>query len=591
MHTTFPHSLMLRASLNRIENTIRSGFKVITQSLTRKATIRRIPKAQKAVIRKAELEFITFITNAALNSAFRDDLHWQIENFNGKSDDEKIKLFPGFYLFIERYIFNAVETSQQSFREALYLQFGEAIHNNSTLKLIFLSPERQVVALYRRFLFSVAARSARSLRRTSPIVQQLLDVLNGKSDSIFSESPETLSETDRYIALSNRFYTSFAQAIGEKNVLKIYNDAYDNLLVRYQNLTTFPEMLKLFPGRALDETKYNLLSTQQMKRLLAEKVEALENATAELQEKNKQLANQFEELSAQSELLNLQNDQLSEAHTLITMMNEELNSHSRKLEEKVAERTAELAHSNSLLTLYNENLEQYTFAISHQLKAPVARLMGLTNLLRILPESERTVVCENLFASAKELDTIFKELVHSLNLKADTANVKTGVFNIEETASTLLKTSTSNTDIHVDFINESNAIIESSEEHVTECLRRIIDNAVKFQKAEGNQQIQVTLSRNENNLVVEVADNGEGFNAEEVRSRIFTPFSCFNTTHNGRGMGLYHAKQHIAILGGSITIDSEIGKGTKVQVTLPVTWVENTVESESITLVDQPLAI
>src|SRR5215207_7659874 len=96
----------------------------------------------------------------------------------GKFKTLKLKFFPGFYLFVERYIFNSVETSQHTFREALYHQFASAINGNPALKIIFMPPAQQVTALYRRFLLSAAARTHKVTRSGSGVAEELTQLLN-----------------------------------------------------------------------------------------------------------------------------------------------------------------------------------------------------------------------------------------------------------------------------------------------------------------------------------------------------------------------------------------------------------------------------
>jgi signal transduction histidine kinase len=534
---------------------------------------KRFATSRKKAVKNAQLSFIEFVMNAAINSAFHEDLYWQIENFKNKSDVEKIKMFPGFYLFVERYVFNSVESSQYSFREALYQRFSLAIDSNKSLKIIFLPSDKQVIALSRKFLFSLAHRTQKVVGAKTRLPWQLMNFLNAteKSETFSSEKMTKVSQS--LVRISHDYFNELSKQSGERTALKIYNEAYERQLLRYQNLDTFPEMLKLFPARALDEGKYNLLSLQQMKHLLNEKVESLEILSTELQEKNSLLGNQNDELSAQAEQLNQQNQQLMEAQTLIELMNTEINSYSRKLEEKVEERTKELAHSNRLLTHYNANLEQYTFAISHQLKAPVARLMGLTNLLRIVPDSEKGVIGESAHLAAKELEGIFKDLVHSLNLKHDAAALRRESVDIEE----LLHESWARLmhehglpSVKFQCSSIDSPPVVTDRKYLSEAIANILDNTIKFRNTDEVPSVDAIVSMEEGKVLISISDSGVGFEAEEVKSKLFTPFGRFNQTYSGRGMGLYLTRQHINILGGEINLTSAPGNGTQVRIELPL---------------------
>ena len=524
--------------------------------------VKKYARIKRTALQNEELSFINFITNAIDNSPFKEDLHWHIHNFNKRPLEQKRKLFPGFYLFVERYIFNSIQTSQESFREVLYEQFGFAIDRNPELKLIFTKGEEQILSLYNIFLNKVLDEAEQKFIVGTPWIYKWQPQLM---------QPEL--EKDQLIEMAHDIYRDFCKYEGEKDALKAFNDVYDHLHLRYQSLNTFSEVLKLFPSRALDEIKYNLLSLQQMKSLLSDKVNNLERLSQELKEKNKELENQYEELATQSDQLNFQNQKLSYAQHLIDFMVEELNLHNRRLEDKVKERTQELENSNKLLTKYNENLEQYTFAISHQLKAPVARIVGLTNLVRIIPEAERPVVMESIHGSAKELEGIFKDLVHALNLKSAAADVKKEKVNVKEVLEDIWSSrvaSNNNSSLVAECNIEGEAIIETDKEVLTEAISHIFDNTLKFAKAASGAKVQAKIFEDEGRLNIHIEDDGIGFNADEVQSKLFTAFGRFNLTHNGRGMGLYLSKHHVSVLGGDIKLESVLDRGTKVQVAIPV---------------------
>ncbi|KAH8667952.1 histidine kinase-group I protein [Tricladium varicosporioides] len=71
-------------------------------------------------------------------------------------------------------------------------------------------------------------------------------------------------------------------------------------------------------------------------------------------------------------------------------------------------------------------------------------------------------------------------------------------------------------------------------------------------------------------VVLTVADTGKGIAPEFLRSKLFTPFAQENSLSSGTGLGLAIVKSIVHILEGDITIDSEVGRGTQVRVSLPL---------------------
>ncbi len=94
----------------------------------------------------------------------------------------------------------------------------------------------------------------------------------------------------------------------------------------------------------------------------------------------------------------------------------------------------------------------------------------------------------------------------------------------------------------------------------------IIDNAIKYTDEGG--QIAVALRREKESAVISVSDNGCGIPGKEL-SRVTRRFYKANTKRSGFGIGLAVAEEIITLHGGSLSIDSEEGRGTTVTVCLP----------------------
>ncbi|WHN66757.1 sensor histidine kinase [Cysteiniphilum sp. QT6929] len=99
-------------------------------------------------------------------------------------------------------------------------------------------------------------------------------------------------------------------------------------------------------------------------------------------------------------------------------------------------------------------------------------------------------------------------------------------------------------------------------------LSNIINNSVEAKKTGHNLQISVTIIPLSDKVRIELIDNGQGIKPEHLKN-IFEYGKSFNKK-NGHGLGLSNAKAHIEQIGGSIIIKSLFGKGTKVNIYLPI---------------------
>ena len=100
---------------------------------------------------------------------------------------------------------------------------------------------------------------------------------------------------------------------------------------------------------------------------------------------------------------------------------------------------------------------------------------------------------------------------------------------------------------------------------ITRSLTNIIENALHAMGPRGT--LTIVASRDEDNVRVSVSDTGAGMDADAL-ARAFEPY--FSTKASGTGLGLPIAKRNVELSGGTITIRSERGRGTTVEITLPV---------------------
>lgn len=105
-----------------------------------------------------------------------------------------------------------------------------------------------------------------------------------------------------------------------------------------------------------------------------------------------------------------------------------------------------------------------------------------------------------------------------------------------------------------------------AEDRVERVLGHLMDNALDA--TSGGGTVALRLSRHGSQAEVTVRDSGIGMSREFVETRLFRPFASTKAT--GMGIGSYETHQYIREIGGSVSVDSEPGRGTVVTVRLPV---------------------
>jgi DNA-binding response OmpR family regulator/two-component sensor histidine kinase len=108
----------------------------------------------------------------------------------------------------------------------------------------------------------------------------------------------------------------------------------------------------------------------------------------------------------------------------------------------------------------------------------------------------------------------------------------------------------------------------------------LINNAIKFTPGRGSVEVSASLESG-SQLVLSVADTGIGISVEQ-QEKVFERFHQVSEVHNevGTGIGLSLVKELVVLMGGSISLKSEMGKGSVFTITLPIEQIRELTESE-----------
>lgn len=126
-------------------------------------------------------------------------------------------------------------------------------------------------------------------------------------------------------------------------------------------------------------------------------------------------------------------------------------------------------------------------------------------------------------------------------------------------------------------LDTNSAAIQADKDHMEMVLIHIIKNAQEATDSSG--YVDVTLSKEEGSIVIEVEDNGSGMDSSFIKDRLFKPF---DTTKSGKGMGIgvYQAREFVRSLGGDISVQSEIGSGSVFKIQIPEKSTESNTNNE-----------
>lgn len=223
--------------------------------------------------------------------------------------------------------------------------------------------------------------------------------------------------------------------------------------------------------------------------------------------------------------------------------------------------------------LAEKTRREFTANVSHELKTPLQGIIGSAELIEggmvkpedmprfvshIKEEAKRLVVLIEDIIRLSELDEGSEMPQSEVNL-LDVANeVKN---DLDETAKA------KNVSIQV---SGKNVVIEGVKRLIYEIIFNLCDNAIKYNKDGG--KVDISVSETESNSVIKVKDNGIGI-APEEQNHIFERFYRVDKSHSkasgGTGLGLSIVKHAVQYHNGTVTIDSQIGKGTEITIAIP----------------------
>lgn len=299
--------------------------------------------------------------------------------------------------------------------------------------------------------------------------------------------------------------------------------------------------------------------------IITEKNKSIEAQATKLQEVNHELHRLYTEVSEQNEEIQAQANELAQTNKSVSDLN-------RDLEKIIAEKTVELRRTNEELVKHNNELLQFSYTVSHNLRGPVARVLGLSTLVQSEQDLTQAKQWISLISkTAHELDTIIKDLSKILELRNDPHRYREAVDLSDEWEQSirLLEDSlTGEEQISADF--------KKLEEIVTvrpmlqSILYNLLSNAIKFKSPERALVIRAQSYIVDDKAIIEVADNGLGFDTELYREKLFRLYTRFHSHVEGRGLGLYLIKSQVEVLNGKIEVESKQGVGSKFKVTLPL---------------------
>lgn len=274
---------------------------------------------------------------------------------------------------------------------------------------------------------------------------------------------------------------------------------------------------------------------------------------------------------------------------------DELKEMNVELERRVFERTMELNNQNQQLSLAKKKAEQlaemadtansaksvFLSTMSHELRTPLNGVIGMTDLLEntTLTHEQRDYT-ETIRKSSDILLSLITDIMDYSTLESERLKLEFSDFKLDSLINEAVDFVTPQIQqkpITIHAVIEKNVPLKLNGDHgrIKQVLLSLLNNAIKFTER-GSILLQVKFLGTNNNkhiLLFEVIDTGIGI-PDHIKQKLFKPFTPGDSTmsrkYGGSGLGLALCRRLTEAMEGSLSLESEVGKGSTFSLILPL---------------------
>ena len=278
-------------------------------------------------------------------------------------------------------------------------------------------------------------------------------------------------------------------------------------------------------------------------------------------------------------------DRLERANYELTRSRQELRALNAELEQRVDERTAELRIVNAELVGSNRLKDEFLATVSHELRTPLTAILAMSDMLAeriygpLTPKQLRAA--QAIRTSGRRLHKLIDDMLDFSQLEAGVLAVELELLPAQEVCQAALarvQELAAAKQQQLAFRSEvaSDEAVYADRQRLQQVLAGLLDNAVKFTPAGGTVGLDVLpgfhAATQAAALQFVVWDTGIGIAPEDL-PLLFAPFHQvdrrLSRSYEGAGLGLALVQRLIVLQGGTISVESALGQGTRFIVTLP----------------------
>jgi len=237
----------------------------------------------------------------------------------------------------------------------------------------------------------------------------------------------------------------------------------------------------------------------------------------------------------------------------------------------------ELAHANMALYESNRLKSDFLATMSHELRTPLHSILGFSNMLLtsgIQTTEKQARWLANIKESGQQLLNLINDILDLAKIEAGKMEVRPEELSVPELceSQTMMfrpQAEKKNIDLRTQY-GSALPLIKQDAAKLRQILSNLLSNAVKFTPEGGRVMLKAQAEGND--IILTIADTGVGI-APEDQETIFDKFrqagNPLTREHEGTGLGLSIVRELCKLLGGDVSLKSELGRGSTFSVRLP----------------------
>ena len=259
---------------------------------------------------------------------------------------------------------------------------------------------------------------------------------------------------------------------------------------------------------------------------------------------------------------------------------EALEAERASLAHRIEERTSELRIANAKLARASRLKDEFLASMSHELRTPLNAILGMAEVLQ---EQVYGAVNEKQSKSIQTIEESGRHLLSLINDILDLSKIEAGKLRLDLNPVSIMSLCQAS----LQFVkqtahkkrlklsaeyDEAATIVQADERRLKQILVNLLSNAVKFTPEGGTIGLTVTADPVQQVIQFTVWDTGIGITENEI-DRLFQPFvqldSSLSREYSGTGLGLSLVYRLAEMHGGSVSVESEVGQGSRFNISLP----------------------